>query len=121
MNQKEIEAEIQERVNFKMEQLLSAVKEASSRNWHLAFNSGNPKYQYYQEAFAQMSVMFRKEMEMPVPSDDMYGMKRRGLRDKAVDAIMKRLKINSRDRSNFQNESLERFLADKIGESQRLL
>ena len=121
MEQNEIEAEIQERVNFKMEQLLSAVKEASNRNWHQAFHSGNPKYQYYQEAFAQMGVMFRKEMEMPVPSDDMYGMKRRSLRDKAVDAIMKRFKVSTKGKSDFQTESLERFLAERIGEAQRLL
>jgi hypothetical protein len=65
--------------------------------------------------------MFRKEMEMTVPNEDMYGIKRRSLRDKAVDAIMKRFRRNGSNQVTIHTECLERFLAERIEEAQRLL
>ena len=101
----DIELEIQARVEFKMKELLKAVENTAKTNWNVAFQSGHPKYEYYWEAFKQMKSMFTKEMQMPVPYDDMVGLRKRKARDKAVDEIMESCKFRG-SRENYNKERL---------------
>lgn len=84
----DIEKEIQARVEFKMKELLTALENSCKRNWQIAFQSGNPKYSNYLEAFGQMKQMLIKEMQMPTPSNEMYEIKKRANRDRAINKIM---------------------------------
>lgn len=82
------EKEIQARVNFKMNELLTAVENTAKTNWNVAFQSNSQKHSHYLEAFGQMKQMLIKEMQMSTPYDDMSEQKRRKKRDEAIDKIM---------------------------------
>ena len=84
------EKEIQVRVDFKMNELLTAVENTAKANWNVAFQSNSQKHSNYWEAFGQMKQMLIKEMQMAIPFDDMAEQKRRGKRDKAIEKIMER-------------------------------
>ena len=84
------EKEIQARVDFKMNELLTAVENTAKANWNVAFQSNSPKHSHYWEAFGQMKQMLIKEMQMATPRDDMTEQKRRKKRDEAIDKIMER-------------------------------
>lgn len=86
----DIEKEVQARVDFKMNELLTAIKNTANTNWNIAFQTGNPKYSHYWEAFNQMSGMFKKELEMGLPFNEMSELNRRKKRDKAIEKIMER-------------------------------
>lgn len=79
--------EIQERVEFKMNELLTGLRNRASVNWNIAFVEGSQKHQHYWEAFGQMAEMLKKEMMMDVPRDEMFETKKRALKDKAVEKI----------------------------------
>jgi len=82
------EKEIQARVDFKMNELLTAVENTAKANWNIAFQSNSQKHSHYWEAFGQMKQMLIKEMRMGTPYDDMAEQKRRKKRDEAIDKIM---------------------------------
>jgi hypothetical protein len=84
------EKEIQARVDFKMNELLTAVENTAKANWNVAFQSNSQKHSHYWEAFGQMKQMLFKEMQMGTPYDDMAEQKRRKKRDEAIDKIMER-------------------------------
>ena len=84
------EKEIQARVDFKMNELLTAVENTAKANWNVAFQSNSQKHSHYWEAFGQMKQMLIKEMQMATPYDDMAEQKRRKKRDEAIDKIMER-------------------------------
>ena len=86
----DLEKEIQERDNFKINELLTAVENTAKANWNIAFQNNSQKHSHYFEAFGQMKQMLIKEMHMATPYDDMAEQKRRKLRDKAIDKIMER-------------------------------
>lgn len=85
-----IEKEIQARVDFKINELLTTVENTAKANWNTAFQSNSQKHSYYWEAFEQMKQMLIKEMQMTAPYDDMAEQKRRKKRDEAIDKIMER-------------------------------
>jgi hypothetical protein len=85
-----IEKEIQARVDFKMNELLTAVENTAKANWNVAFQSNSQKHSHYWEAFGQMKQMLIKERQMVTPYDDMSEQKRRKKRDEAIDKIMER-------------------------------
>ena len=87
---KEIEKEVQARVEFKMDQLLTAVENVAKTNWGIAFQNGSQKHTHYWEAFKQLEHMVSKEASMPTPYDNMADIKRRSKRDKAIEKIMDR-------------------------------
>lgn len=84
------EKEIQARVDFKMNELLTAVENTAKANWNVAFQSNSQKHSHYWEAFGQMKQMLIKETQMATPYDDMAEQKRRKKRDEAIDKIMER-------------------------------
>lgn len=83
-----IEQEVQARVDFKLNELLTAMENTAKANWHTAFGSMSQKHTHYWEAFTQMKAMMEKEMKMAPPYDDMAEQKRRKKRDQAVKVIM---------------------------------
>lgn len=92
----EQEAEVRARVEFKMNEILEGVKNAASRNWHIAFASNSQKHQHYWEVFEQLKGMFEKEINMGLPYDNMVEIKRREARDKAVKDIEQSLDLRGR-------------------------
>ena len=84
------EKEIQARVDFKMNELLTAVENTAKANWNVAFQNNSQKHSHYWEAFGQIKQMFIKEMQMATPINDMAEHKRIEKRDKAIDKIMER-------------------------------
>ena len=90
-SKEEIEAEVQARVNFKLDELVIGMRNTATRNWQIAFQSGNPKYSHYWEAFEQMVQMLEKERTMPPPYDEMALQKKREAKDFAVQSIMSSL------------------------------
>lgn len=67
----DIEAEVQARVEFKMNELLTAIKNRVIIHWNGATSSGSQKYVHYWEAFGELEKMLHKECQMTTPSDSM--------------------------------------------------
>jgi len=82
------EKEIQAIVDFKMDELLTAVENNAKANWNIAFQCNSQKHSHYWEAFRQMKKMLIKEMQMATPFNNMAEQKRREKRDKSIDKIM---------------------------------
>ena len=92
-NQIKIEQEIQSRVEFKMNEFLTAVKNRVRFKHKQAFDM-TQKSQHAWEAFEEISEMIKKEINMPTPYDDMTKFRMNEARNKAIDNIVDRLKIN---------------------------
>lgn len=112
----EIEAEVQARVDFKMNEFLTALKNTINNNYAATLQTGNPKYYYYWEAFVRLQEMVKKEMEMPVPYDlltkESIDRKLKLKRDEVVEKLSNRLlKKGSYDYQNNQA-----FIANVIEE-----
>ena len=88
--------EMQERIRFKMEELLTAVRNTSSHLWSHSAYTGNPKYLHKKEAFDHFAKMLRKEMNMQPPHDNMSEVRFIKHRNKAVDDIVERFQILGR-------------------------
>jgi len=101
----DIEKEIQARVNFKINELLTTVENSAKINWNIAFRSNSQKHSHYWEAFGQLKNMIKKECDMSVPYDDMVEQNRRKSRDLAVNNISERL-LKRGDRDYYQKLSL---------------
>lgn len=87
MSEQDIQNEVNARVEFKMQELLTGVKNRAGHAWQSAFANNSPKHQHYWEAFRQLEDMVRKETAMATPRDDMYFARR----DKKKDEVMRRL------------------------------
>lgn len=105
-----IEQEVEARVKFKMNEILTAVENTAKANWSEAFHNNSQRHAHYFEAFEQMKKMLIKEMNLPVPYDDMAQQKRRKKRDEAINKIMERFCI--RGENNYHAK--ERFLVSII-------
>lgn len=111
----DIEKEVQARVEFKMNELLTAVENTAKNNWNSAFHSGNPKHAHYWEAFSQLKGMLSKEIKMSTPFDNMAKQDKRRKRNIAIEKIMGRFcKRGERD-----YHQKERLLVSIIEEAQR--
>ncbi len=91
MTNQEIEKEIQARVNFKMNELLTNVTNMANTNWGIVVNSGHPKYHYYFEAFKQFKQILIKEKNLPLPYDRIHEHNKKEYRDKIIEKLEKRL------------------------------
>lgn len=83
----DIEKEVQARVDFKLNELLGAMKQAAARNWHIAFQSTSLKHSHYWEAFEEMVKMLDKERRIPTPTDQMYLQRKHDAKNEAVEKI----------------------------------
>lgn len=107
-----IEAEIEERLDYKMSQILIALENRTKANWDHAFQYNSQKHCHYWEAFKEMRSMLLKEIELPVPYDNMAEQVKRKKRDIALDKIMNRFCKKS-ERDYYEKE---RFLAGVLNE-----
>ena len=105
MKLQDVEKEVQARVDFKMNELLTALENAAKLNWHVALRNNSQKHTYYWEAFDQMKQMLGKEMRMATPRNDMAEQQKRIKRDEAISKIMERF-CDRGDRDYLQKERL---------------
>jgi hypothetical protein len=107
-----IEKEVEERVRFKMNEFLTSMENRCKIEWNVAATTGHPKHNYYLEAFSQMKGMFQKEIDMPTPYDNMSEIKRRDIRDKAIEKLNNRLI----KRGNYDSFQKEQFVYQVLNE-----
>lgn len=110
----DIEKEIEARVEFKMNELLTGIKNVAKTNWHIAFNGSSQKHSYYWEAFTQMEEMFHKEMKMALPYPSMEVHNRKQARDKAVRKITDRLNM----RGTRDSDQITRVIVEAVEQAQ---
>lgn len=96
MTEQEIEKEVQARVEFKMNEFLTAVKNRVGFKYQQAFDM-TQKSQYEWQAFKELSEMLNKEIRIPTPYDDMAKRKKWEAKEKAVEKIVKTLDLRGRD------------------------
>jgi competence transcription factor ComK len=89
----DIEKEIQARVDFKLNEILSAISNQVGLNWALSFEHGSQKHAHYYEAFGKLKEMIMKERQMAVPYNELAERNRKQKRDKAVEKLAERFKI----------------------------
>lgn len=83
----EVEREIQERVAFKLNDVLSALTAQANREFSNALHLNEPMHVANSKALQFLETRIKKEIEMPLPYDDMAEQKFRAARDKAVSVI----------------------------------
>lgn len=86
-----LEKEIQARVDFKMNELLTAVENVAKTNWNISFQSYSQKHAHYWEAFNQLKSMLQKEIQTSTPYDEMAEHRRKEKRDSAVTKILDKI------------------------------
>ena len=97
MDDLKIKKEIQEQVNFKLNEILTNIENRININWKIAFEHGDQKHAHYYEAFKELKKIFVKEMEMPIPYDNMFEIAQKQKRDKAVKQLSDIIGIGTRD------------------------
>lgn len=102
----DIEAEVRARIDFKLNELKEALKQAANRSWRQAFQSGSQKYSHYWEAFEQLERMLEKEKAMAVPYDEMSIRNQLEARNKAVDEIAQSLNLRRGDREFYHKSAI---------------
>ena len=108
-----IEQEIQARIEFKMNEFLTTVKNRVALKYRQAFDM-TPKSQHAWEAFKELSGMLKKEITMPTPYDDMAERRKWEAKEKAVENIVRRLKI----RGTRDSQEVTSFLVREIENAQ---
>lgn len=111
----DIEKEVQARVEFKMNELLTAAENTAKHNWNTAFMNGSQKHSHYWEAFNQMKGMLLKEMNMAPPHNEMADLQKRMRRDEAIGKIMER--FCKQGEKDYHHK--ERLLVSIIEQAQR--
>lgn len=95
MSELEIEKEIQARVAFKMNELLTGVKNKVRYKYKQAFDM-TQNSQYIWQAWEELEEMVKKEVAMATPYNDMDKRKKWEAKEKAVDNITKSLDLRGR-------------------------
>ena len=90
--EQEFEKEVQLRVEFKMNEFLTALKNRVNFKWQQAFDMTRESEQAW-KSFKEISEMMQKEIKMSVPYDDMAKRKKWEAKEKAVDYITETLKL----------------------------
>ena len=114
MNSKEIEDEIQARIDFKMEEFLTSLKNRLGFKKAEAYSELTDKSFYKWKAFEEVCEVMRKEIRMGPPHDEMARVRKWKAKEKAVDNIVKKLKIEGGVDSMIK----QRIIADEIENSQ---
>lgn len=86
---KEIQDEVDARVNFKMQEILTGVNNRAKYAWIASFNKMNPLASAKWEALEELKEMVKKEIDMPTPYDQMAAENKRQAKDKSVYVITK--------------------------------
>lgn len=96
MKELEIEQEIQARVEFKMNEFLTALKNRINFKYRQTFDM-TQKSQYAWQSFEEISEMMKKEINLPTPCDEMAKRRKWELKEKAVEKIVKSLDLYGRN------------------------
>ena len=96
MTEQEIESEVQARVEFKMNEFLTCVKNRVGFKYQQAFDMSQ-KSQYAWQAFEELSEMLKKEIKMHTPCDEMSKRRKWEAKEKSVDKIVNTLDLRGRD------------------------
>lgn len=97
-----IEDEIQERINFKMSELMTVLENRIGIEWNISFNNMSQKHANYMEAFKMLKEMIKKEMIMAVPYDNMAERQMNKSKDIAVEKFVKLFNIEGQ--RNYQGK-----------------
>jgi len=93
----EIEKEVQARVEFKLSELLTAVKNRVGFKYRQAFDMTRES-QYAWQAFEELEGMLKKEVMMATPYDEMDKQAKWMAKEKAVANLIKSLKLDGYDK-----------------------
>jgi hypothetical protein len=93
----DIEKELQARVDFKMNEFLTALKNRVAIKYGQAFDMTQQSQNIW-KAFKEVSEMVHKEMRMPTPYDKMVVEAKRKKKNIAVDKIVHGFKLESSHR-----------------------
>lgn len=96
MTELEINKEIQAKVEFKMNEFLTGVKNRLAFKHRQAFDMTRESEGVWL-AFQEVSDMINKEINMPTPYDNMSEQNKKEAKNKAVDKIMKTLDLRGRE------------------------
>lgn len=96
MTELEIQKEIQAQVEFKMNEFLTGLKNRLGFKYQQAFDM-TQKSQYIWQAFEEVSGMMKKEISLSTPYDNMSLRRKWEQKEKAVDKIVKKFKLQGRD------------------------
>ena len=96
MTNKEMEDEIQARIEFKFEELLTGLKNRVKFKYGQMFDMTH-KSQYIWEAFEEVAGMAKKELYMAPPCDEMANRRKRQAKDEAVKKIVDRFNLVGRE------------------------
>lgn len=111
------EAEIQERIKFKLNDIKDSLKNAVSRHFHLAVTTVSQKHANYWEAFKLFDEMFEKEINMPLPYNHMAEKKFKMKRDELVKKISERFNKRGRYYDSKEQMRNDSFIANIIEEA----
>ncbi len=114
MTPREIEDEIQARIEFKMEEFMTSLKNRLNIKHHQANEERTADSFYKWRAFKEICEVLRKEVRMGPPSDEMAKNRKWQAKEKAVDNIVKRLKLEGTDNWWLK----QKIIANEIEDSQ---
>lgn len=97
MTPKEIEDEIQARIEFKMEEFLTSLKNRLVIKRQGVFQLETMDSYYTWKAFEEVCAVMRKEIRMAPPYDEMAKKRKWEAKEKAVDNIVNKLKLQGTD------------------------
>jgi hypothetical protein len=115
---KEIEEEIKARVEFKMNEFATAVKNRLRFKYQQAFDMTRES-QYAWKAFEEIAEMLNKEINMATPYDEMAEHKKWEAKEKAVEKISLLMREMTRGyRMSSENNQIIRKIVPIIEEAQ---
>lgn len=113
----DIEKEIQTRIEFKMNEFLTAVQNTAMHNWNVAFQNMDPRAEQKWKTFSELKVLFEKEMKMAPPSDKMWEEKQNKLANKYIDKFIDGLKLRGtpgwHDKERFIVATIDKLVREK--------
>lgn len=123
--EQDIEREVQARVAFKMEELLTGLRNRAKLEYQLAVDmvdvpAQSAKHMHYNEAYKNFIAMVLKECNMPTPSSEMYEARLHMGKDMAVNKIMRRINDATRGRLGPNDtHGITKTVVSAIEEAQR--
>ena len=97
-----VEDEIQERINFKMNELVTVLENRIGIEWKISFNNMSQKHTNYWEAFKDLKKMVIKERDMSTPCDNMAERRMNKSKDMAVEKFV--ALFNLRGQRDYQSK-----------------
>ncbi len=96
MTELEIEQEIQARIEFKMNEFKTSLKNRLYFKYGEIFDQTKESYVAW-KAFEEICEILRKEVQMPTPHNNMAKERKRNVKEVAVEKIIKTLDLRGRD------------------------